>query len=180
MKVRKGLFVAAAIAVGLFCGACSQSSPSPAGPSAPAAGTAHQPSAPQPVPFRGNLEGTQTRTPLQPPFASVNGSGSGNATHLGQYSAVFPHIVNLATRIGQGTYTFTAADGSTVTANFTGQAQGGPAVVSIEETATITGGTGRFANATGSFVVQRTFEPATGRTEGSFDGTITVADGGKQ
>ena len=64
MKVRKGLFVAAAIAVGLFCGACSQSSPSPAGPSAPAADTAHQPSAPQPVPFRGYMEGTQTRTPL--------------------------------------------------------------------------------------------------------------------
>ena len=82
------------------------------------------------------------------------------------------------TRSGQGTYTFTAADGSTLTANFTGQAQGGPAVVSLEEHATIAGGTGRFANATGSFVVQRTFEPATGKTEGPFDGTITDAGGG--
>jgi len=178
MRNRKVSFVVSAIAVALLCSACS-SSPSPAGPSSLTSGTASQPSAPQPVPFRGNLEGSQTLTPLQPPFGSVNGSATGSATHLGQYSVAFPHIVNFATRIGQGTYTFTAADGSILTANFTGQAQVGATATSIEEHATITGGTGRFANATGSFVVQRTFVPATGKTEGSFEGTITVAGGGK-
>ena len=175
MKDMQGSFVVVAIALSVLGAGCSAS---PAGPSSLTAGAASQSSTAKLVPFRGNLEGEQTTTPLPPPFGAVSGSGGGNATHLGKYSVVFPHIVNFATRTGQGTYTFTAADGSTLTANFTGQAQGGPAVVSLEEHATITGGTGRFADATGSFVVQRTFEPATGKTEGSFDGTITVAGGG--
>ena len=47
-----------------------------------------------------------------------------------------------------------------------------PTVVSIVEIAVITGGTGRFADATGSFIVTRSFDFATGLTTGSFKGTI--------
>ena len=84
---------------------------------------------------------------------------------------VFPHTVNFATRTGTGTYTFTAANGDTVTADFTGQATGGP-VVTIVEHGTVTGGTGRFEGASGSFVVERSFDPASGTTEGGFEGTL--------
>jgi hypothetical protein len=124
------------------------------------------------VPFKGSLEGTQTSTPLQPGFALVDGSATGNATHLGRFTVEFPHTVNFATRTGEGTLTFTAANGDTLTADFTGQAQGGP-IVSIVELATITGGTGRFSGATGSFTVQRLFDPVRGTTSGSFAGTIS-------
>jgi polar amino acid transport system substrate-binding protein len=125
------------------------------------------------VPFNGSFEGTQTLTPLQPPFAIVNGSATGTGTHLGLFTVEFPHRVNVATRAGNGTYTFTAANGDTLNADFTGQAQGGP-IVSIVEHATVTGGTGRFAGATGSFVVQRRFHQESGTTEGSFDGKISA------
>jgi hypothetical protein len=81
--------------------------------------------------------------------------------------------VNFATASASGTATIVAADGSRIIATFTGQAQIGP-VVTIVEQATVTSGTGRFANAAGSFTVRRTFDPATGRTTGTFDGTLQL------
>jgi hypothetical protein len=49
-----------------------------------------------------------------------------------------------------------------------------PGVFYIEETATITGGTGRFAGASGSFTVERLFDTVAGATSGSFDGSIST------
>lgn len=170
----KGSFAVAALFAALLCSGCSDSM-SPTGPSSVRPGTDSL-SAVQSVPFKGNFEGTQTSTPLQPPLAFVDGSATGNATHLGRFTVEFPHTVNFVTRTGKGTFTFTAANGDTLTADFTGQAQPGP-IVSIVEHATITGGTGRFAGATGSFTVQRVFDPASGTTSGSFTGTISSPPG---
>lgn len=126
------------------------------------------------VPFKGRLDGTVTITPIDPPFVSAFIEGKGNATHLGRFTVEIPHIVNQAIRVGAGTYEFTAANGDVLTADFTGQAMlVAPGVVSISETATITGGTGRFAGATGSFTIERTFFVAAGMTTGSFEGTIS-------
>jgi hypothetical protein len=126
------------------------------------------------VPFKGSFEGTQTSTPLQPGSAFVDGSATGQATHLGRFTVEFPHRVDFATRTGKGTFTFTAANGDTLTADFNGQAQPGP-IVSIVEEATITGGTGRFAGATGSFTARRQFDPASGTTSGSLGGTLILS-----
>ena len=125
------------------------------------------------VPFKGSLEGTVTTTPLIPPLASVLIEGVGNATHLGRFTVAIPHLVNQAIRVGEGAYVFTAASGDTLTADFTGQATLVEGVISTIETATITGGTGRFVGASGSFVAERTFVLATGVTTGSFEGTIS-------
>jgi hypothetical protein len=126
------------------------------------------------VPFKGSLSATATLTPLNPPVVSVLIEGTGNATHLGRFTVEIPHVVNQATRIGTGTYVFTAANGDTLTADFTGQATlVAPGVLSVTETAVITGGTGRFGGATGGFTTQRTFYLATGVTTGSFDGTVS-------
>jgi hypothetical protein len=135
----------------------------------------------QEVPFKGRLEGAATITPLTPPFLSVSLESTGNATHLGRFTVEIPHVVNTTNRTSTGTYEFTAANGDTLTAGFTGQASltATPGVLSIVETATITGGTGRFAGATGSFTVERLFNQVTGLTTGSFEGTISSPGAGK-
>ena len=173
----KGPFIVAALVAAVLCGGCTEPV-SPTSPTSIATGNLSLDSGTQQiavssgtekfVPFRGSFEGTQTLTPPN----SVNGRATGNGTYLGQFTVVFPHTVDFVNRTGDGTYRFTAANGDELTAHFVGQAQGGP-IVSIEEHATITGGTGRFAGATGSFTVQRRFDPANGTTEGSFEGTIS-------
>lgn len=124
--------------------------------------------------FKGSLEGTVTVTPVNPPIASVLIEATGNATKLGRFTVEVPHVVNQAVRVGAGSYIFTAANGDTLTASFTGVGTLiAPGVLSTTETATITGGTGRFADATGSFTAHRTFFITEGRTVGSFEGTIS-------
>ena len=134
----------------------------------------------EPVPFKGSLEGDVTVTPLTPPFVAVDVEATGEATHLGNFTLDIPHVVNRATRTAVGSYEFTAANGDTLTADFTGKATPTaiPGVLYIEETATITGGTGRFAGATGSFTSERLYDTITGTTIGSFDGTISDGDDG--
>ena len=127
----------------------------------------------QEVPFKGRLEGTATITPGTPPFLSVSIAGAGNATHLGRFTVEIPHVVNPTNRTSTGTYEFTAANGDTLTAAFAGQSTlTAPGVLSVVDTATITGGTGRFADATGIFTVERVFNQVTGVTTGSFEGTV--------
>ena len=130
------------------------------------------------VPFKGSLEGVETTTSIVFPVAHIFGEWTGNATHMGRFAAENPHTVNLVTRNATGIFEFTAANGDTVTADEIGHADivsGAPpaAVLSIVEHATITGGTGRFAGATGSFTVERILDQTTGVTTGSFDGTIS-------
>jgi hypothetical protein len=127
------------------------------------------------VPFKGSLDGVVTITPLPPPFVSVLVNATGNATQLGQFTLAIPHTVNRANRTATGSYQFVAANGDTLTASFSGQATptATPGVLYIEETATVTGGTGRFAGASGSFLSARLFNTITGRTSGSFQGTIS-------
>jgi hypothetical protein len=134
------------------------------------------------VPFKGSLEGDVTVTPLTPPFVSVLVEATGHATHLGQFTVDIPHVVNRSNSTAAGTYEFTAANGDTLTADFTGQAMptATPGVLHIVEIATITGGTGRFAGATGSFTVERWFDTAAGTTVGSFEGTISSPGASRQ
>jgi len=175
----------AVLVVAVLCAGCNQSSlptsPTSAVPSAPSASASAAQGVfaavaghgDQVVPFNGHLEGGVTVSPLTPPFALVTISAAGNATELGRFTVNVPHTVNFATATGVGTFTFTAANGDTLTAAFTGQADTSTPVFSIVEHATITGGTGRFAGATGSFTARRFYDPAAGTTTGSIDGEIS-------
>jgi hypothetical protein len=127
------------------------------------------------VPFKGSFEGDVTVTPLDPPFVMADVEATGEATHLGKFTLEIPHVVNRATRTAVGTYEFTAANGDKVYAEFTGLASPTevPGVLYIEETAIITGGTGRFAGATGSFTAERLYDTIDGTTIGFFEGTIS-------
>ena len=126
------------------------------------------------VPFYGSYEGVDTGTPLVPPLASVTVEATGVATHLGKFTFTALITVNTATGMGSGTFLFTAANGDTVFGTSSGQATFTPPnVLAIVEIATITGGTGRFAGATGGFTVARLKNTVTGATIASFEGSIS-------
>jgi hypothetical protein len=135
------------------------------------------------VPFKGNLEGTVERATVPgDPRVFVLVEGEGNATHLGRFAFAAPHYVDPVTRTATGEYEFTAANGDTLVADFTGRATptDTPGVLYIVETATITGGTGRFAGATGRFTVARLYDTDTGTTTGSFAGTVSSSGASKR
>ena len=129
----------------------------------------------QPIPFKGTLDGVVTHAPVDDQTDFVLVEATGTATQLGQFAVSAPHFVNTQARTAEGAFDFTAASGDTLTAEFTGQASPTPTpgVILIVETATITGGTGRFAGASGSFVVERLYDRIAGTTTGYFKGTIS-------
>ena len=106
------------------------------------------------------------------PLISESIAAKGDATHLGRYTLEIAETVNFLQATATGTFTFTAANGDTVSGSFTGHAQPGP-LVAIVENATVLGGTGRFAGAVGSFSINRLFNPVNRTTTGSFEGTIS-------
>ena len=75
-----------------------------------------------------------------------------------------------------GSSVFTAANGDSLFTDIIGLATPteNADVVSIVEVHTITGGTGRFAGATGGFIRTYVLNLVTGLTSGSFDGTIVI------
>jgi hypothetical protein len=132
------------------------------------------------VPFRGRLEGTATSVPLTPPFIDTTFVATGHASHLGRFTLTMREVVNLEAATSTQTFEFVAANGDTLTAAGTGTAAPAetPGVLAIVETGTITGGTGRFAGATGSFTVERLLDTPTGISAGSFSGTLSLRDDG--
>jgi len=137
----------------------------------------------QMVPFKGGLQGNDTDGTLSFPILPVNTIGTGTGTHLGAYSFIQHTAVNIVLGTAAGSTHWVAADRDSIDTTFT--AIGGPTdaapvcaglgnvILAITELHTIVGGTGRFAGAQGSFKVERQASPATFKTCGSFQGTIT-------
>ena len=124
------------------------------------------------TPFKGTVSAVETVV-VAFPTASLTRDGTGTATYLGKYTVHIVMTINLPTLSSTGTATFTAANGDTLTANVAGQAtRTGPTTLSIIENYTITGGTGRFADATGSFTLESTVEQTTGVSSGTYSGVI--------
>ena len=131
------------------------------------------------VPFKGSLEGEAVSIVTEYPYRHVLVEGTGEATQLGEFTFAFPHTVYLPTREAVGTYHMVAANGDKLTASGTGLATptiiDGVFYLAIVEEMLVepTLSTGRFAGATGGFTVERLYNPATGQTIGSFEGTIS-------
>lgn len=125
--------------------------------------------------IQGTMEATEWGTP-QPgtPIVLRRLEGEGIASHLGRFTTVASITLNLATATGSGTVTYTAANGDMLSGTATGQAVIAAGIATVTETVTITGGTGRFAGATGTFTVVRRVVQATGFSSGTLDGTITL------
>lgn len=129
------------------------------------------------LPFRGTLSTTHTADlDLETLIEIVHLVGDGTATHLGRYTWVSEIVLDLRTLAGTETATLTAANGDILSAE--GTAVGTPSddgqSISSVETLTITGGTGRFADATGSFVLRQAGIAADRASSGSFEGSIRL------
>ena len=127
------------------------------------------------VPFHGTIQGIEIAD-LQFPKIFVDGSGSGNATHLGCFTLAYEVEVDLLAHLAFGSNVFTAANGDNVFTDIIGSGTPteNPDVHIVVEVHTITGGTGRFAGASGSFTRTFFLNLVTGLTSGSFDGTIVI------
>lgn len=130
----------------------------------------------QQLPFKGTLAGVETYQIEPPNTLVVNGTGSGNATHLGVFTVEYEITVDLVTGAGNAAAHFVSANGDSLFCEGYGQSTDTavPGVVMIVEAYTITGGTGRFAGATGAFTVQRVVDLGTGVTSGRFEGDIII------
>ncbi len=72
--------------------------------------------------------------------------------------------------------TFVAADGSSLSAEGTGQGTptGTPGIISIVETLAIKSGTGRFEGASGTITIRRLVNRATFESSGTIEGLIRL------
>jgi hypothetical protein len=154
MKIRYPLFVGlvAAFAVSLASVAVSAVAPE--------------------TPFKGTVNAVETGT-IVFPTRFLDREGTGTATYLGRYTEHVTMVINIPTLSSTGAATFTAANGDTLLATVAGQAtRTSPTTLSIVEVYAITGGTGRFADATGTFTLKSTVDQTTGVSTGTFSGAI--------
>jgi len=100
-------------------------------------------------------------------------SGSGTSTHLGDFTMTASETVDFASMtVTNGTVTLTAANGDTVSGTYGGTIL--PGLTGYLVSGPITGGTGRFADATGTIVFKGTFDPATGNGSDVIGGSIST------
>ena len=104
------------------------------------------------LPFKGTYEGLETVDPLVPSHHHLDATG--NATHLGRFTVTAKWT--LAPTGNFGTSTWIAANGDELTTSFSRSGVAAPPTITFTEHHAITGGTGRFANASGTFTVVQT------------------------
>jgi hypothetical protein len=104
------------------------------------------------LPFKGRYEGLET---VGTPSSQHHLDATGNATHLGRFTVTASWTVTMAGAI-ETSSTWTAANGDELFTRFTRQGVFVPPTATFTETHTITGGTGRFATASGTFTVVQT------------------------
>jgi hypothetical protein len=131
------------------------------------------------VPFNGTWQANEVSTFFgNPPIGFFsNGQGALNSIQLGPLALYLTNLVDLATFDGLGVTRVVDANGDSIFAEGTGHADlvtPNPPVFHITEIHTVTGGTGRYANARGSFSVDRTIDLSTGDSTGTFNGAIIV------
>ena len=103
------------------------------------------------LPFKGTYEGLETVLTVA---SHHHLDATGNATHLGRFTVTADWTIG--TGGGIGTSTWTAANGDEFSTSFTRLAVVVPPTITFTETHTVTSGTSRFANASGTFTVVQT------------------------
>jgi hypothetical protein len=152
----------------------------PGGPVAPSTSVANPVTSPAviEVPFKGTFKATATAAVLpgdRCPDLTVTIQGTGNATHLGRLTTDQSHCATpTSVAFTDGLFTFTAANGDQLRGTYSGDfVPLDPPLFSIDGQFTFTGGTGRFADATGGGDASGLQDLATGDATVDLVGTIS-------
>jgi hypothetical protein len=125
---------------------------------------------------KGHDEGTFTAQPLSQTVVRTHDTGSGRATHIGEYHMVADENVNLSTlQVTNASFTITAENGDTLVGKYSGTAQfspGSQTQITYYVSGPITGGSGRFAGITGSIAFFGTADLVSGEFEDVVVGLI--------
>jgi hypothetical protein len=166
-------------ALGLLLGCDQTSSVSPSGTSSliPMANAA------VPLPWKESYQSTGTITAdaqCPSPLLLESYQGGGTATHVGNYTIVNSHCLNLVTgALTGGSFVKTAANGDQLFGTYVGSASviqppSPIGIFSISGTVTFTGGTGRFAGATGTTTMAGTEQADFSQTPIATQVTLTM------
>ncbi len=129
------------------------------------------------VPFNGIVSGTIiSNVPLDECHVLTEVVNGGNAMHLGRFTGTAEFVLNVCDLTYVGSYVFTGANGDSISGPFTGTLTPTPVpgVFDNNELAFITAGTGRFANATGTFNLSGQIDTNTGTFSLPWQGTIST------
>jgi hypothetical protein len=128
-------------------------------------------------PLKGSETGTfQLLGPCETSGVIIDVTGTGHTSQLGNYSGHYRECLDPATgAVTGGTFTLTAANGDKVFGTYSGQAvpTNDPSVVHYEDPGVITGGTGRFAGASGVMTTSGLANLATGDYTGTITGSVS-------
>jgi hypothetical protein len=114
-------------------------------PVAPAATAGDQ------VPYKAAETGVITHVSFQFPLETKSAVAAGKAAHLGEYTLMGEFVVDVRFGTATGTYTMMAANGDMLFLAMDAHSDPTDPTKTIANF-TITGGTGRFEGATGSFI----------------------------
>lgn len=134
----------------------------------------------QTVPIRLHYAGSFTAPTVvsfDPLIVHTTDQLAGVGSHLGSFTAEYPHLVNFTAGTFAGTATFTAANGDLLIIELGGTGSAtSETTFAIELVGTIVGGTGRFEDAVGSVTGTGTVDLAALRVNATLDGTINKDD----
>ncbi len=128
------------------------------------------------VPFNGTVSGNIiSTTPVDECHVLSDAVNGGIALQLGHFTGTAQFLLNVCDLSYVGSYTFTGANGDSISGPFFGQLTPTPTpgVFDNTETAFITSGTGRFAGATGTFNLGGQIDDNTGTFSLPWHGTIS-------
>jgi hypothetical protein len=127
--------------------------------------------------FKGNDAGpfSVTSPPGSPVAATVDHT-TGHSPELGAYLVVAQESVDLGSlEVRDGSFTIITAGGDTITGTYSGSAglTAEPTVITYKVSGPITGGTGRFAEATGRITFRGVADLSTGLLSETVTGSIS-------